>query len=428
MANVLSALSPGSTILLNCKDEKREFIVLHQGNPDPALYDASCDGTWLMLKEMFNRNKWDGNLDSSTLQYADSYANGWLRDVFLPYFDADVQDLIRSVKIPYVDNNAVRSGADGLECKAFLLSPYELGWNAENHEGMLADGACLDYFKDFAEEDTRRSANYNGTPTSYWTRSPDITTSGSNSSAWIVYHKTGGCSLTFISFQTVAYRPVFILPSALAVDDDGSLLPNTPPVLSSPSGESGADLGIRNAPFLLEYTASDLEGGSLILTEQLDSQTTRTLTAASGAPQHFEALKDNASFCRLANGAHTLQVTAADGMQASASLSMSFTKAVTSASLTMTQPMTASAPIAVAVLTVEGQIPADADYTAEVTNNALDSQPVWQDATAEVREGQNILFASRTAEKTPAFNFRIQVSRGTSGTGGYINRVTGAFQ
>lgn len=420
MAFILSALSPGSTISLKCNGSAHEFIVLHQGNPDPGLYDASCDGTWLMMKDVCNQDKW-----GDSLQYADSYASGWLNAIFLKYFDADVQELIRSVKLPYVDNGTVRSGADGLDCKIFLLSPYELGWSAEKHTGMLIDGASLDYFKDFEEVDARRIATCDGTPTTYWTRSPDIST---ENTVWMVYHATGECGHTLNYSATIGYRPAFILPSALSVDDDGSILPNTPPVLSSPSGTSGTNLGIRNTPFLLEYTASDPEGGSLTLTEQLDSQTTRTLTAASGAPQHFEALKNNASFSRLANGAHTLQVTASDSQKASVSLSMTFTKAVTSASLTMTQPMTASAPITVAALTVGGQIPADADYTAEVTNNALDPQPVWQDVTAEVREGQNILFANRTAEKSPAFNFRIQASRGTSGTGGYIDRVTGAFQ
>ena len=113
---------------------------------------------------------------------------------------------------------------------------------------------------------------------------------------------------------------------------------------------------------------------------------------------------------------------------ASSSLSLLFTRAVTSASLTMVQPMVASSPISVAALTVGGTIPADADYTVEVTNNALDPEPVWQDATAAVREGHNILFDNKVVEKSPAFNFRIQVARGTSGTGGFISSITGAFQ
>lgn len=70
----------------------------------------------------------------------------------------------------------------------------------------------------------------------------------------------------------------------------------------------------------------------------------------------------------------------------------------------------------------------NAVFKAEVTNNAKDAAPVWQDATKEVQKGTNIVFANSTAANGAAFNFRISVSRGASGTGGYIEAVSGAFQ
>ena len=84
--------------------------------------------------------------------------------------------------------------------------------------------------------------------------------------------------------------------------------------------------------------------------------------------------------------------------------------------------------ITVAVLQVTGSIPDDAKLKAEVTNNALDSSPVWQDATTEVQKGTNIVLSNKTASNGAAFNFRISVSRGASGESGYIEAVTGAFQ
>lgn len=82
----------------------------------------------------------------------------------------------------------------------------------------------------------------------------------------------------------------------------------------------------------------------------------------------------------------------------------------------------------VAVLQVTGSIPDDAKFKAEVTNNALDSSPVWQDATTEVKKGVNIVFENKTATNGAAFNFRVSVERGESGEGGYIEAVSGAFQ
>lgn len=73
-------------------------------------------------------------------------------------------------------------------------------------------------------------------------------------------------------------------------------------------------------------------------------------------------------------------------------------------------------------------IPDDAKFKAEVINNALDSSPVWQDATTEVKKGVNIVFENKTATNGAAFNFRVSVERGESGEGGYIEAVSGAFQ
>ena len=75
-----------------------------------------------------------------------------------------------------------------------------------------------------------------------------------------------------------------------------------------------------------------------------------------------------------------------------------------------------------------GSIPDDAVFKAEVTNNAKDAAPVWQDVTTEVRKGVNIVFENKTTTNGAAFNFRVSVERGESGTGGYIEAISGAFQ
>ena len=133
------------------------------------------------------------------------------------------------------------------------------------------------------------------------------------------------------------------------------------------------------------------------------------------------------NFQRILNGSHTIQIIVSDGKE-STSASATFTKSVTSASVTLTTPLAVDGDITVAILQVTGSIPDDAVFKAEVTNNAKDAAPVWQDATKEVQKGTNIVFANSTAANGAAFNFRISVSRGASGTGGYIEAVSGAFQ
>ena len=191
---------------------------------------------------------------------------------------------------------------------------------------------------------------------------------------------------------------------------------------------SSTSLGEKNAPFSFAYTVTDADGDTLTVTEKLDGKTTATRTGlASGTALTFEQASTADGFLRILNGSHTIKITANDGKE-STSLNATFTKSVTSASVTLTTPLAVDGDITVAILQVSGSIPNDAAFKAEATNNALDDSPVWQDVTAEVRKGMKIVFENQTASAGAAFNFRISVERGASGEGGYIDSVSGAFQ
>ena len=191
---------------------------------------------------------------------------------------------------------------------------------------------------------------------------------------------------------------------------------------------SSTSLGEKNAPFSFAYTLTDADGDTLTVTEKLDGKTTATRTGlASGTALTFEQASTADGFLRILNGSHTIKITANDGKE-STSLNATFTKSVTSASVTLTTPLAVDGDITVAILQVSGSIPNDAAFKTEATNNALDDSPVWQDVTAEVRKGTNIVFENQTASAGAAFNFRISVERGASGEGGYIDSVSGAFQ
>lgn len=191
---------------------------------------------------------------------------------------------------------------------------------------------------------------------------------------------------------------------------------------------SSTNLGEKNAPFSFNYTVTDADGDTLTVTEKLDGKTTATRTGlASGTALTFEQASTADGFQRILNGSHTIKITANDGKE-STSASATFTKAVHAASVTLITPLAVDGDITVAILQVSGSIPNDAAFKAEVTNNAKDAAPVWQDVTAEVRKGMTIVFENQTASAGAAFNFRISVERGASGEGGYIDSVSGAFQ
>ena len=617
MASVkLSTKAVGSIVKLKVDGTLRDFIVVHQGKPS-SLYDASCDGTWLLLKDCLEQKRWHS---ANTNDYKNSEIHSYLNNTWLNKLDANIRAQVKQVKLPYVNgtaNSAVASGANGLSCKIFLLSGYEVGFTQSDNSYFPVDGARLAYFENGTGTSAlnKRIANYNGSATSWWLRSPNT---NNTSYAWYVY--TNGSYDGYYCANTYGIRPALVLPSSLLVSDDGSVSTNTAPTTpgsitipgsiqggstitvqwtastdaennldgykverstdggsswsqiyqgsslsttntvpagtntvmyrvkaydtqglesgykissqvtvinnqapatppsitipnevlgggtvtitwgqaSDPDGDlsgyelerkvdsgawsqvykgtatnytdnvtrgwatvayrvraydshnatsayaetptrsvnnnlppeitcanaSGTDLGEKSSGFTVSYTASDPDEDTVTVKESIDGTVKRTFTATDAA-NSFQVTGE--TFMKLLNGKRTLTIEATDG-KAITTHTLTFTKKVDELFITSTEPMTADAKITLCVLSVIGSIPADAEYTVEVTNNALDDTPVWEDCTTQVKTGANYIFENETAANGYAFNFRISAKRGTSGVGGYITSVQGGFQ
>ena len=425
MANVkLGTKAVGSIVKIKVNGAAKDFIIVQQGNPNTSTYDSSCAGTWLLMKDSYNYMKWDGTWENN---YASSDINSWLNGTFYNLIDADIRAVIKQVKIPYHDGSSyddtLHTGANGLNTKVFLLSGIEVGWTNRTDEYFPNDGAKLSYFLagTGTNENKKRVAYRNGSAQDWYLRSPRIINTSSNN-VWKVADDGSYDYDNCVNSNDI--RPAFVLPSTLVVSDDGTVSTNTAPAINA----SSTNLGEKNAPFNFGYTVTDADGDTLTVTEKLDGKTTKTRTGvASGTTMTFEQAADAAGFQRILNGSHTLTVEVSDGKETT-SASATFTKTVHAASVTLAEPLTVEGDITVAILQVTGSIPDDAVFRAEVTNNAKDAAPVWQDVTTEVRKGVNIVFENKTATAGAAFNFRVSVERGASGEGGYIEAVSGAFQ
>lgn len=211
----MSALEIGRSIKLNLNGTPWDWLVVHQGLPS-AIYDASCDGTWLLMKDIYENRQWNNTranvLETSTVQ---SYLNG----NFLNLFDGNIKGAIKQVKIPYRSGGGSggtnQSGANGLLTKSFLLSGYEVGWTTSNNSYFPVDGAKLDYFTASIGGNSKRIANLNGSATDWWLRSQFT---GNVTYVWDV--KSNGDY--DVSGASVSYgiRPAIILPSDMLVTDD----------------------------------------------------------------------------------------------------------------------------------------------------------------------------------------------------------------
>lgn len=165
----------GATVKINENGQPVEHIVVHQGLPSD-IYDASCEGTWCLRKDIAENRVWDSG-NSNVLETSDiqAYLNGdWMNR-----YDPDVAEAIKQVKIPYRQNGGSggtdRNGANGLSCKIFLLSGREVGFTNNESSYFPNDGAKLDYFIDgtTSSANNRRIANLNGSATEWLLRSPD---------------------------------------------------------------------------------------------------------------------------------------------------------------------------------------------------------------------------------------------------------------
>lgn len=225
MAQRLGNVAVGTVLKLNENGSPQNYIVVHQGLPS-AMYDASCDGTWLLRQDIYENRQWHSSNRNS---YKASTIHTYLNGTFLNLFEADIREAIKQVKIPYVNgtaNAAVASGANGLSCKIFLLSGYEVGFRTSDNQYFPVDGAKLSYFDagTGTTANNKRIAKLNGSAAGWWLRSPytDVT-----DSAWCVDssggHSSGGCSYPY------GIRPAMIMPQNLIVDDNGNILADTYP-------------------------------------------------------------------------------------------------------------------------------------------------------------------------------------------------------
>lgn len=221
-------------------------------------------------------------------------------------------------------------------------------------------------------------------------------------------------------------RPTFTLPADTLINSDGVVCFNDAPTITSGTA-SGSDLGTKDGGFDFAYVVNDEDGDAVTVKEYLDGTVMRTYTATLGATNTFECVTA-ANYQKILNGTHTLKIVANDGKKDSDEYTVTFSKKITTATVTLANALEADDLISIAVVAVLGEIPADAVLQVLVTNNANDTEPVWEDATSSILAGANHVFTNQTAANGFAFNFRLTVTRGESDTGGYITGIGGAFQ
>lgn len=403
MATLLSEKALGSIVKLKENGVAQEFYVAKHG------YPTSGNGRTLLVRRyIYDTRQWH---TSNVNAYASCALDSWFNNTYYNLLDADIKAQIAAVAIPYTPGNGNNS-VTTLSRKVFALSVTELGRTASyaNVEGSALPIAST----------LQIAYNSSGSAVVQWTRSPST-----NYTDFACYLYTngsvydGGCTNAF------GARPAFTLPSSLSVSDDGSVTVNTAPVINYSGGSA---LGDKTEGFTLNYSVSDADGDAVTVTEKLDNVVQRTFAPALGETQQFQAVLP-ANFQTILNGNHTITIEATDGKAAAAPVNVTFSKEVHSASITLSTPLAADDMPTAIRLSITGDIPDDAVWTAEVCNNAYDTSPTWENIKPAIQSGYNFVFSNKTkTAENWGINFRIEVTRGPSNTGGYIYAIEGGFQ
>lgn len=147
--------------------------------------------------------------------YEASSINTWLNGDFYNSLGTVEQTTIKQVKIP-----TDQSGANGLSCKIFLLSGYEVGLTTNDNPLLSVDGAKPSYFESGTSSSAmnKRIAYLNGSAANWWLRSLNT----DEDTVWFISSKGDYFSDSASSLYGI--RPALILPSTALFDKRTKIL------------------------------------------------------------------------------------------------------------------------------------------------------------------------------------------------------------
>lgn len=187
---------------------------------------------------------------------------------------------------------------------------------------------------------------------------------------------------------------------------------NTIPTIETTS----ADLGKITAAYSVSYKVVDPdEGQTWTVTESLDGKVLKTFSAKVGTSNTSKLSASD--WQKVLNGKHILKIEVVDSDGGKSAKEISFEKAINKLDfmLDKTGVQGIDKMPERAILSMNANVPAEASIKIEITNNALDDKPVWQDCTAQVLGNEKIFFSNKSKTATQwAVNVRVTGDKKTA--------------
>lgn len=332
--------------------------------------------------------------------------------------------------LPTTVTNQVGSDVSGkVTAKVFIPSVWEILGT-----GTVADNSSrLAYFSSNVVTATLTDQAFNNTAS---TNKPDTVNTKweymtrSTNDTRVTYIKSDGTALhSQANFGQEGLRPIVNLSSTVKISDttdsDGcyTFLVNSLPTISGTNG----DLGEKKSGFSTTYSVNDADNENVTVTEYIDNTTVRSYVATRGATNTF-AVTGN-TWLKLANGTHTLKITATDGFDTTTRV-YTFLKAMDKLVVQRSTPIEVSTKPTQIVVTVVKTIPYNARMVVEVCRNGFDANPTWEDIGASsVSSGLPYEFKSTINESGRwGVNIRVTVYRNGGEGACYITEIGGNFE
>lgn len=204
-------------------------ILVHKGNPNPSIYDASCNGAWIWLNHSgiaAEHGRDDNNYPFSyyNSDYPNSNAAYVCESIAKPRINTAFSYAIKSVKLPYYNTSRgkVMTLGNGVSCQVFLLSLAEFGFSAT--DDIPLEGCALDYFKNLSVDKTGKeitSVGWDSGRIKHATR-----TTSALDERYCYYINRDNVYEKVLKQEEYAYYwfPAFILPYDVKLDDNNYII------------------------------------------------------------------------------------------------------------------------------------------------------------------------------------------------------------
>ena len=221
----VAEIAVGTSVYMNVNGVRKEWIIVHQGKP-ADLYDDTCFGTWVMLKDIYasvsrgTTYYYFGTRGPNGSWHSPCEHDTYLTDTFFPLLDTEIQGIVKTANIPDISYSSTYEYT--APRKIFLASWAELG----SAYWYQHDPTPLKYFE--ADTDKKRIAyiEANGKRQPYtWALRDCLYRSNDGNGLFLPQVDVDGKKITMQKFNT-GVRPLLILSQTDAKsDDDFNIIP-----------------------------------------------------------------------------------------------------------------------------------------------------------------------------------------------------------